>query len=230
MEIRYLIAGDSTLIVEFEEKISPSINEKVRALMQHLEEKELDGIIEMVPTYRSLAIHYDPLVLNIKDIEVEVEKCELRLPNTSTGRVVEVPVIYGGEYGPDIDNVSSHNGVSEEEIIKIHSSKEYLVYMLGFTPGFPYLGGMDSKIATPRLEVPRAMVQGGSVGIAGSQTGIYPVDSPGGWQIIGRTPLKIFDANSDGKFLFNPGDILKFIPIDLDEYKRIEGENREEVT
>ena len=223
MKIRYLIAGDSTLIVEFGEEISPHINEKVRSLMHYLEKKDLDGIVEMVPTYRSLAIHYDPMTLEIKDLKTEIDKGEHEFVcNSSAGRVVEVPVLYGGEYGPDIANVARHNGITEEEVIERHSSKEYLVHMLGFTPGFPYLGGMDEKIATPRLKVPRAMVQGGSVGIAGSQTGIYPVDSPGGWQIIGRTPMKLFDVNREEKFLFAPGDILKFTPVDSDEYKKIE--------
>jgi inhibitor of KinA len=132
-----------------------------------------------------------------------------------------VPTLYGGEYGPDIEFVATHNNITPEEVIEIHTATPYLVYMLGFTAGFPYLGGMSEKIATPRLKTPRTRIPAGSVGIAASQTGLYPIESPGGWQLIGRTPIKAFSPQSENPFLFAAGDYLKFRAIEQDEYDKI---------
>ena len=134
--------------------------------------------------------------------------------------VIEIPVLYGGEMGPDIGNVAEHNGKTVDEVIKIHTSEEYLIYMIGFIAGFPYLGGMSKEIATPRLKSPRVKIDGGSVGIAGEQTGIYPVDSPGGWQLIGRTPLKLYDAEREKPVLLEAGQYIKFKSITQDEYDK----------
>jgi KipI family sensor histidine kinase inhibitor len=139
-------------------------------------------------------------------------------------RTIEVPVVYGGEYGPDLKDVALYNGLSEEEVIRIHSSVGYLVYMLGFTPGFCYLGGMNDRIAMPRKETPRLRIPEGAVGIADKQTGIYPVESPGGWQIIGRTPLKLFDPGRVPEFMFDAGDILKFVPVSGEDFNSIRAE------
>ncbi len=133
--------------------------------------------------------------------------------NVDPPRRVEIPVCYGGEYGPDLAFVAQHNHLGEAEVIRIHSAREYPVYLMGFTPGFPYLGGMDPAIAAPRLNTPRSRIPGGSVGIAGEQTGIYPVDSPGGWRIIGRTDLRLFDITSEPPFLLAPGDVVSFMPV-----------------
>jgi KipI family sensor histidine kinase inhibitor len=135
--------------------------------------------------------------------------------------VVEIPVVYGGEYGPDLDFIISHTGLSRDEVIRRHSAPEYLIYMIGFVPGFTYLGGMPKELATPRLATPRQLIPGGSVGIAGEQTGIYPLDSPGGWQLMGRTPLNVFDAGRREPFLLAAGQYLKFVPIGEDEYRRV---------
>lgn len=225
-ETIYLTSGEKALVIEFGDKISEEINSKVRTMMIAIEKKNIKGIIEMTPTYRSLMVHYNPLdidyksLLNkLKTLESELDNIDIPLPN-----VVEIPTLYGGEYGPDIENVANHNGISVDEVIKIHSSKEYLIYMLGFTPGFPYLGGMNEKIATPRLKTPRTKISGGSVGIAGSQTGIYPIDSPGGWQLIGKTPLKLYDSHRDIPILLQAGNYIKFAPIDEEEYLKIENE------
>ena len=137
------------------------------------------------------------------------------------GETVVIPVVYGGEYGPDIDNVCQHTGLSREEVIARHSGREYLIYMLGFTPGFPYMGGMDETIATPRLKTPRTAIPAGSVGIAGAQTGVYPIQSPGGWQLIGRTPLKLFDMDRPDPFLLRAGQKVVFRPISEEEYERM---------
>ena len=135
---------------------------------------------------------------------------------------MEIPVLYGGEYGPDLNYVAEYNHLTPEEVVRIHTSAEYLIYMLGFTPGFSYMGGMDERIATPRLESPRVLIPAGSVGIAGKQTGIYPIDSPGGWQLIGRTPVKLYDAHRDNPILLDAGLHVKFIPVDKSEFQRIE--------
>ncbi len=135
--------------------------------------------------------------------------------------VIEIPVLYGGEMGPDIQNVAEHNGKTVEEVIQIHTSEEYLIYMIGFIAGFPYLGGMSKEIATPRLKSPRVKIDGGSVGIAGEQTGVYPVDSPGGWQLIGRTPLKLYDAEREKPVLLEAGQYIKFKSVTPEEYDAI---------
>ena len=135
--------------------------------------------------------------------------------------VMEIPVCYGGEYGPDLDFVAKYNRLTPEEVVRLHTSAEYLIYMLGFTPGFSYMGGMDERIATPRLESPRVLIHAGSVGIAGKQTGLYPLDSPGGWQLIGRTPVRLYDAHRDNPILLDAGLHVKFVPIDEAEFKRI---------
>lgn len=193
-------------------------------MMVALESNKIEGIVEVVPTYRSLMIHYDALTIGYDDLVKKLKSLEDKLEDISLPEpeVIVIPTVYGGEYGPDIENVAQHNGIAVEEVIKIHSSKEYLIYMLGFTPGFPYLGGMDEKIATPRLKSPRTKINKGSVGIAGSQTGIYPIDSPGGWQLIGRTPLKLYEPNREVPILLKAGNYIKFAPISESEYKVIE--------
>jgi inhibitor of KinA len=218
---RYLPAGDAALVVEFGDRIDEAINHQVHLLAHVLAQEPIPGLGEAVPTYRSLLVHYDPLQLGYRDVTRLVRDRlrrteDVRLPQP---RLVEVPTLYGGEYGPDIDFVARHNGISVAEVIRIHSSVDYPVYMLGFTPGFPYLGGVAAAIAAPRLETPRPRVPAGSVGIAGQQTGIYPIDSPGGWRIIGRTPLALFDPYRDPPTLVAAGDRLRFLPISEAEYK-----------
>ena len=133
--------------------------------------------------------------------------------------VVEIPVCYGGSYGEDLKDVAAHAGLTEEEVIKLHSSVDYNIYMLGFLPGFPYLGGLDPKLFTPRLDNPRTKIPEGSVGIGGEQTGIYPLESPGGWRLIGRTPLKLYDPDREQPFLYQAGDYIRFVPITAEEYE-----------
>ena len=181
-EVRYLVSGDSSVCVEFGNEISPDINRKIRAFKIAVEKSGIPGIVETVPTYRSLLVHYKPEVIGYKAITEKFKSLMGTLDNIEIPppTVIEIPVLYGGEMGPDIENVASHNGKTVEEVIKIHTSQEYLIYMIGFIAGFPYLGGMSKEIATPRLKEPRVKIDGGSVGIAGEQTGIYPLDSPGG--------------------------------------------------
>lgn len=220
---RFLPAGDKSLIIEFGNSISPKINKKIRNMYIAIEKSGLEGIMEMVPTYRSLLISYNPLKLKYRELCEKLREYEENLNDTDSepAKVVEIPTLYGGEYGVDIEFVAQHNNLSVNEVIKIHSSQNYLIYMLGFTPGFPYLGGMSEKIETPRLKAPRTKIPGGSVGIAGKQTGIYPIDSPGGWQLIGQTPLKLYDPFGEPPVLLNAGDYVRFVPINEKEYKSI---------
>ena len=174
----------------------------------------------MIPAFTSLLINYDPRVVNYKTLTKRLQKL-LKLDvneETSTSRIFEIPVCYGGEYGPDIENIAKNAGLTEEEVIKIHSSKDYLIYMLGFLPGFSYLGGLDERIHTPRLANPRIRIPAGSVGIGGSQTGIYPLDSPGGWQLLGLTPVKTYDPERENPILFEAGDYIRFVPVSEEEY------------
>lgn len=222
---RYLPFGDIALLVEFGNKIDLAANRKVIALNEAILEANIQGVEETVPTYRSLLIRYDPekvayehLVAQIKEIE---RKLRDTLPQKRT-RKVTIPVVYGGVYGPDLKDVAEYHGLTENQVAEIHSGKEYRVYMIGFVAGFPYLGEAPEEIATPRLATPRLKVPAGSVGIAERQTGIYPCEAPGGWRIIGRTPIKLFDANWNPPALLKPGDIVRFVPISEGEFKRIE--------
>ena len=224
--VRFLLTGDTSLTVEFGNEISEAINHDIRAYKIALEKAGLPGIVELVPTYRSLMVHYDPAVLPYQELRERLEKLlddmgEIEIPPSP---VLEIPVLYGGEMGPDLPFVAEHAGLSEEEVIRIHSSTEYLIYMLGFTPGFTYLGGMSEKIATPRLKQPRVKIPAGSVGIAGTQTGVYPIDSPGGWQLIGRTPVKMYDPDRETPTLPEAGQYIKFYPVTQEEYDAIRKE------
>lgn len=223
-KVRYLVSGDCAVCVEFGNEISPEINRKIRAFKIAVEKAGIEGIVETVPTYRSLLVVYKPEVIRFKELTDKFEGIlgsmdSIQIPPPT---VIEIPVLYGGEMGPDLLNVASHNGKTPEEVIKIHTSEEYLIYMLGFIAGFPYLGGMSKEIATPRLKSPRVKIEGGSVGIAGEQTGIYPVASPGGWQLIGRTPLKLYDADREKPVLLEAGQYIKFRSVTEKEYKEIE--------
>ena len=221
--VRFLLTGDSSLSVEFGNEISEPVNGRVRAFGAALEKAGIAGITELVPTYRSLMVHYDPLILSYGEIRQKLQELlgTMDPAPLPPGPVLEIPVLYGGEAGPDLPFVAAWAGLSEEEVIRIHSSADYLIYMLGFTPGFAYLGGMCESIAAPRLTEPRLLIPAGSVGIAGTQTGIYPMASPGGWRLIGRTPLKIYDPDWERPILFQAGSYIRFVPVTKKEYDDI---------
>lgn len=221
--INILTAGDSSILIEFGKEISPEINRKIKATVQLMKEQHIEGVVDVIPAFCSLLINYDPRVISYDEIRKRMQN--LVKVDAKSGeekkKIYEIPVCYGGEYGPDIENIAANAGLSVEEVIKIHSSRDYLIYMLGFLPGFCYLGGLDERIHTPRLANPRIKINAGSVGIGGSQTGIYPLDSPGGWQLMGMTPVKTYDPDRDVPILVEAGDYIRFVPIDEDEYKRI---------
>ena len=216
--------GDRAISIDFGQVIDPTINRHIRQTIERIKELQLEGIIELVPTYCALLVEYDAMLYSYSEICNIIESTLEKGMTDTTNElvtVVEVPTVYGGEFGPDLSFVASHNHLSEDEVISIHSGTDYLVYMLGFIPGFTYLGGMDSRIATPRLSSPRTLIPAGSVGIAGEQTGTYPSDSPGGWQIIGRTPVTMYDMSKAQAALLKAGDYVRYVPIDESEFHRI---------
>ena len=220
---RFLMAGDRGLLIEFGASIDPEINQKVRQIFLSLERMPIEGVTEIIPTYRSILIFYDPfrsdperLKKAILERENKLDKWEIPPPET-----IEIQVAYGDDFGPDLEFVAQHNKLTPEEVIQIHTSGTYLIYMLGFTPGFPFLGGLSEKIFTPRLEKPRQLVPAGSVGIAKNQTGIYPIDSPGGWQLIGRTPIKLYDPTGSPPILLKAGNYLRFKSISRKDFQEI---------
>ncbi|WP_411268100.1 5-oxoprolinase subunit PxpB [Paenibacillus sp. PL91] len=233
--------GDSAVIIRFGSSMDTETNRIVMHLSRALEEQPFAGLIECVPSFVSVAIHYDPLLVQKSRAGAEHQHAtifetvcakvqpylsdEQLCASNQPARTIEIPVCYGGEYGPDLRLVAERNGLSEEEVIAIHADGHYLVHMLGFAPGFPYLGGMSERIAAPRHQTPRTIIPEGSVGIAGKQTGVYSVATPGGWQLIGRTPLVLFRPQDEIPSLLRPGDSVRFKPITEQQYKLyIEGE------
>lgn len=230
--------GDSALVIQLGEGISPMIHEKIINLINKMESDPFDGFIEVVPCYNSVTVFYDPVTVHFSNQRSE---CNTSFQKVSVfikdylnnldedakfhHRLVEIPVVYGDEFGPDLEYVANFNKITPEKVIDIHFKNEYLVYMIGFAPGFPFLGGMNEKIATPRKDSPRLSIPPGSVGIAGKQTGVYPLETPGGWQIIGRTPLDLFLPEMSPPTLLQAGDKIRFVPITADEYaEQKEGE------
>jgi KipI family sensor histidine kinase inhibitor len=220
---RLLPAGDCALVVEYGNAIDAQVNARVRQLDARLAASAPAGILETVPTYRSLMIHYDPFALSQADLERLLREADVTVEaaDAMEPRTVEIPVAYGGPFGPDLADVATLNGLSADEVVAIHAAGVYPVFMLGFMPGFPYLGGMSGRIRAPRLPAPRTSVPAGSVGIAGDQTGIYPAESPGGWRLIGRTPVRLFDPSVRPPALLAAGDRVAFRPISPREFDDI---------
>jgi inhibitor of KinA len=221
--------GDTAVIINFSNVISEDVNKKVLQLFHYFKSISLPGVKDIVPTYNSLIIHYDLLTLNQKTVSnrtsfqsfsEQVKKLVEEISETITlsSRKIKIPVCYAEKYGLDLNDISKQKNISISEIISLHTAKKYRIYMIGFLPGFAYLGEVDKKIATPRKAQPRINVNAGSVGIAGMQTGIYPLNSPGGWQIIGKTPVKLFDKEKDDPVLLQPGDEIEFYSITEDEF------------
>jgi KipI family sensor histidine kinase inhibitor len=213
MKIR--LTGDTLLLVEFEAIIDPLVNERVVELGQALRARKLPGIRDIVPGYCALGLHFDPLRTDLSALERAVAADGHALEDITAlppARVIEIPVRYGGVDGPDLEDVARFANCTAGEVVERHATTTYRVYMLGFVPGFAYLGRVSSSIAVPRHRVPRDRVPAGSVGIAGQQTGVYPIESPGGWQLIGRTDSVMFDAAREPASLLAAGDMVRFVP------------------
>ncbi|MFC5591967.1 5-oxoprolinase subunit PxpB [Sporosarcina soli] len=235
MQVTMKPLGDSALMVHLGEGMDPSIHAKVKNLSALLQAQPFEGFIETVPAYNNITIHYNPYTVRLAQFGEEgltsFQKVSAYMDSliqqvggeqSFEDRTITIPVYYGDEFGPDLAYVAESNGLSIEEVIRIHSENEYLVYMIGFAPGFPFMGGMNEAIATPRRETPRLSIPSGSVGIAGKQTGVYPMETPGGWQIIGRTPKKLFLPDLSPPSLLRSGDKIKFVPITIEEYQNME--------
>jgi KipI family sensor histidine kinase inhibitor len=205
--------GEGALLVKMGAGMDLSLNQQVHALASALRTNLRKEVLDLVPGYNTLLITFDPECAREDVLREWILEAMRLLPENpmEAGKRVEVPTVYGGEYGPDLDFVSNHCRMNSDEVIRLHCKVEYPVYFIGFLPGFPYLGGLDSKIGAPRLETPRQQIPAGSVGIAGMQTGIYPLESPGGWRLIGRTPLKLFDPSQNPPVLLQPGDRVRFM-------------------
>lgn len=221
--IGFRIMGDQGLLVEYGDTIDEAVNQKVRSVAAAVACKPPAGVLETVPAYRSLLVIYDPLATTarslkafFRQLEENIDRIEVPPPRT-----IDIPVCYGREYGPDMDFVARSHGLTTEEVIRLHAGRVYTVCMIGFSPGFPFLGGLAPELETPRLETPRTRVPRGSVAIANNQTGIYPLESPGGWQLIGRTPLKLFDPDGEPPLPYQAGDRIRFASVSAREYHRI---------
>jgi KipI family sensor histidine kinase inhibitor len=220
---RILPLGDCGVTIEFGERIDPKIHERVLACMSLLEQEPLPGQLDIVPTYRSVTIYFDPVITDTGSLGATLlsRAVNYTAARPRPSKTLTLPVFYDPAVAPDLEAVAAETRLTAEEVITLHTSVAYRVYMLGFTPGFPYLGLVPRRIAVPRLATPRTLVPVGSVGIAGSQTGIYPRDSPGGWRIIGRTPVQVCDLSKPEPFLLEPGDQVRFVAIDRPEYDEL---------
>jgi inhibitor of KinA len=219
------ILNEQTIIYYFENEISRTTFNKVQHVVTYIEEQQLTSILEIVPSYRSIMLTIDTTVDVPKTVIAQLNIEALDLNSISKEmeqtRTINIPVLYGDEHGPDLEEVAQHNDLSINEVVNIHSSNPYLIYLLGFMPGFPFLGGLSEKIHTPRRSEPRTKIPAGSVGIANNQTGLYPKQSPGGWQIIGQTPIDVFNINREPMCLYQPGDYIKFYSITQGEFEDI---------
>jgi inhibitor of KinA len=228
--VRVYPLGDAAIVLQFGAAINRQTHLTIQAFTAALELHPFPGFREYVPAFTTVTVYYDPWIVSGKG-DRDPYACMLEIlrhllhqvqahPEKTTTKLVEIPVCYGGKWGPDLEVVAALNEISPEEVIRLHAREEYLVYMIGFAPGFPYLGGMNDRIAAARKDKPRSKVPAGSVGIAGKQTGIYPIPSPGGWQLIGRTPLVLFDPRRQSPSLLQAGDHIRFVPISENEYER----------
>lgn len=234
-DYQFLSVGENCLFIKLGETIDPLVNKKVKKLADYLEQHPFPGYVEFVATYTGTAVNYNPWIVSrelaqagegpanaVKKLMHVYVAASASLPDSKPD-VVDIPVCYGGEYGPDLAFVAKYNNLLEQEVIDIHSGGEYLCYMIGFCPGFPYLGGMDSRIATPRRQTPRISIPARSIGIAGQQTGGYPLSTPGGWQIIGRSAIEMYNPSKEPPALLKAGDIVHFRSVSKAKYLEIRG-------
>ncbi len=227
METEFRMSGDRSLLAIYGTGVDRVVNEKVRRMAALLIGNPHPGIDAVVGSYCTLLLHYNPLLIGFQELATLLLDLEKNLDKTTLAkaRTVDIPVCYGGEFGPDIDFVAQHNQISTNEGIALHSAADYHIYAIGFAPGFCYLGGLDPRLQTPRLATPRQNVTAGSVGIAGNQTGVYPLASPGGWRLIGRTPLRLFAPERQHPLPYQTGDTIRFRPVSEDEFQYLHHAN-----
>lgn len=227
MRYKILSCGECAVTVEFSREMDPRAGEAAVRFAGELRRWNVAGICEIVPTYRSVTICYDPFVICFDEIKKMTAFCMRRSSGSEQRNIARrfyIPVCYGGRFGADLEYIAHEIGLDMREIVRRHISREYPINMIGFLPGFPYLSGMDETIAVPRLENPRELIPAGSVGIGGKQTGVYPIASPGGWRLIGRTPIRLYDPHRNPPVLYTAGDWIRFYPVCEQEYARIEAE------
>lgn len=220
MDYSFSSMGDQAIVIEVGTEINEEVQERVRTISLLLEQHAPEWMVEFIPAFTTVSIFYDPLVAIYQTVESDLRELITQTPTAHEEqmRTIEIPVCYGGDFGPDLEFVAEHNGLTKEEVIRIHTSGTYSVYMIGFAPGFPFIGGMSEKIAAPRRDSPRLRIPERTVGIAGKQTGIYPIETPGGWQLIGRTPIRLFRPEKDIPSLLRAGDRIIFREITESEY------------
>ncbi|WP_206367401.1 5-oxoprolinase subunit PxpB [Sphingobacterium sp. SGR-19] len=220
--VSYYPLGDAAVVAVFSETISEQVNHRIRIVGAALDKLENPAILEYVPAFTTITVYYNPISIDFAEVVEQMQRIVAALPAEIHFSFADkvIPVWYEG---PDIDEVADYTGLSKQEVVRLHSENEYIVYMIGFAPGFAYLGGMDSRLSTPRKPTPRLKIEPGSVGIAGAQTGIYPIETPGGWQIIGKTPVRLFDTSKEIPSFLAAGDRLRFDPISEAEYLRMKG-------
>ena len=220
---RIVPVGDSAILVEFGESVDPAINAAVLAFDAELARRALPGVVELVPTYRSLLVHYDPERIDGQSLLTTLAGLDYgRSVKPPEGRLWTVPVVYGGEHGIDLETVAKRHGLAPEEVVALHTAPTYRVYMVGFIPGFTYLGGLDPRLHTPRRDDPRPKTPAGSVSIGGVQAGIASLEAPSGWHLLGRTPVRTFDPERDPAFLLQPGDRVRFRPIEPSTFAELD--------
>ena len=214
-EIEIVAAGDAALIVRFAERVDPIINARAIALADRLRAAVPAGVLDVVPAFRSVAVYFNPLLTDHNRLLDELHRLAGAAADgdAPSREPIQIPVQYGGQFGPDLADVARFANTTEDEVVRLHAATTYRVFMLGFVPGFAYMGSVDQRIAAPRRQTPRTAVPIGSVGIAGVQTGIYPAVIPGGWQLIGRTAIKPFDLSRAEASLFKPGDTVRFVAV-----------------
>ncbi|HBT33265.1 MAG TPA: allophanate hydrolase subunit 1 [Pusillimonas sp.] len=222
MTVQFLSAGDTAMVVQFGQVIDRVLSDQVLALSRRIRALSIPGVVDLVPTFRSLLINYDPTQVRGADLQATLEGL-LESGDTEAQAVRQwsVPVCYDGEYAPDLQEVAQTAGLSADEVVQLHTDTQFHVYMIGFVPGYPYMGDLPKSLVLPRRSNPRTRVPPGSVAIASTMTAVYPIESPGGWHLIGATPIRLFDTRLEAPALFKPGDKVRFKPVAAAEYQRI---------
>ncbi|MGH8702423.1 MAG: 5-oxoprolinase subunit PxpB [Burkholderiales bacterium] len=220
--VRFLPSGDTAIVVEFGDRVDHDLNAQVLRLSARVRAENIPGVVETLPTLRSLLVHYDPLVTDNASVTAAIERLLRRSHGAAPrSRLWRIPACYEGGHAPDLEDVAKHTGLAVDEVVRLHRSTRFHVYMVGFSPGFPYMGDLPESLALPRRKDPRVRVPAGSIAIATSMTAIYPVESPGGWHLIGATPVRLFDARWPRPALLSPGDRVSFEPVGAREYDEI---------